>query len=59
MKVILSAKAIEPLETLLDYLESEFSLQTRRNFQKRLDRFIKALKITPRAFPESKIFKGC
>ncbi|MBL7797745.1 MAG: type II toxin-antitoxin system RelE/ParE family toxin [Saprospiraceae bacterium] len=59
MTVILSAKAARQLEALLDYLETEWSPQSRRSFQNRLNRFIKILKTVPHGFPESERFPGC
>lgn len=59
MNIILSAKASHQLEKLLDYLEVEFSVITRRKFQKRLDRFIKVIKLAPQAFPASEVFVNC
>lgn len=59
MTIALSAKASRQLEELLDYLETEWSPQTRRTFQNRLNRFVTILKTIPRGFPESAKFPGC
>jgi plasmid stabilization system protein ParE len=59
MTVILSAKASRQLETLLDYLETEWSAQSRRKFQRRLNRFVQILKTMPNGFPVSQKYPGC
>ncbi len=59
MTVILSAKASKQLEELLDYLESDWSPQSRRKFQKRLNRFVQILKTIPNGFPKSIKYPDC
>lgn len=59
MTVVLSQKASDQLNNLFDYLENNFSSNTRRKFQKRIDRFIAALKLFPNSFTISEIFEGC
>ncbi len=59
MTVVLSAKASRQLEALFDYLETEWSPQSRRIFQNRLNRFMKIIKTVPHGFPESERFHGC
>ncbi len=56
MTIFLSQKALRQLENLLDYLETEWSPKVRRDFQKKLDRSIRAIKMMPAAFPPSEIF---
>jgi|GEM_PF-4989885 len=58
MTVILSAKASRQLEDLLTYLEEEWSPQSRRKFQFQLNRFLRAIKSMPGAFPASEKFGG-
>jgi plasmid stabilization system protein ParE len=59
MTIILSAKASHQLEALLDYLETEWSTESRRKFQRRLNRFVQVLKTAPRGFPVSQKFPDC
>ncbi len=59
MTVILSAKASRQLEELLDYLETEWSPESRRKFQRRLNRFVQVLKTVPNGFPVSQKYPDC
>ena len=59
MNVVLSSKASTQLLDLLHFLESNWSPGVRRRFQKRLDRFIAAIKLLPESFPFSQVFPGC
>ncbi len=59
MTVVLSAKASSQLEAILNYLETEWSVLSRRKFQRRLNRFVKVLKTLPNGFPRSKKYPDC
>ena len=59
MKIILSAKASQQLIDLFQYLKTTFSVATRKKFQKRLEKYIAAIKLLPEGFPESGIYPGC
>ncbi|HFA49631.1 MAG TPA: type II toxin-antitoxin system RelE/ParE family toxin [Bacteroidetes bacterium] len=59
MTILLSQKASDQLAQLFEYLENKYSPAVRRKFQKRLDRFIAAIKLLPHGFPLSEIFPGC
>lgn len=59
MKVILSAAASDQLLALFEYLERDWSPETRRAFQQKLDRHIKAIKLMSLTFPKSSIFPDC
>ena len=47
MKIVLSAKASQQLTHLLGYLEDEWSISARRNFQKKLNEKWKAIRLIP------------
>ena len=57
--VVLSAKASRQLELLLEYLETEWSPESRRKFQRRLNRFVQILKTVPNGFPISQKYPDC
>lgn len=59
MNVVLSPEASRQLERLFDFLETEWSPETRRKFQQKLYRFIDTIKMMPNAFPLSESFPGC
>lgn len=59
MTVILSPEAARQLEQLFEYLESEWSIETRRKFQERFYRFVETIKSMPRAFPMSEVLPEC
>lgn len=46
-KAVLSKKATSRLEKLLHYLESEWSVKTKNEFVRKLDKSIKQIKIFP------------
>jgi plasmid stabilization system protein ParE len=57
-KVILSKKATNKLEKLLDYLGTKWSEKVKQNFIKKLDKSIKFISSFPEATEESNIKKG-
>ena len=59
MNIILSPEASRQLERLFEYLENEWSSETRRKFQQKFYRFANTIKLMPNAFPLSKTFPGC
>ena len=59
MTIVLSSEASRQLTDLFSYLEEEWSLIVRRKFQKKLDRSLKVIKLSPNAFPASIIFPEC
>lgn len=58
MQVVLSKRAKIKLENLLDYLEKEWSLKSKNDFIKKLDRSIAQISRLPESCPESRVFKG-
>lgn len=54
MQVIFSKRAKIRLENLLDYLEKEWSLKSKNDFIKKLDRSIAQIAKLPTSCPESK-----
>ncbi len=59
MTVILSPEALRQLERLFEYLENQWSPETRSKFQQRFYRFVNTIKLMPKAFPVSNTFPGC
>lgn len=57
-KVKLSKRSKRKLENLLEYLENEWSIKTKKEFIKKLDKILDQIKINPNYFPQSKIKKG-
>ncbi|MBW6535433.1 MAG: type II toxin-antitoxin system RelE/ParE family toxin [Mariniphaga sp.] len=57
-EVILSKRASQKLEKLLQYLEKEWSVKTRDNFIKKLDKSFEQLKKFPESSMRSELKKG-
>ncbi len=57
-KVILSKRAAKRLNGLFEYLETEWSLKTKRDFTKKLDKSIKQIQKFPSSCPQSELEKG-
>jgi len=57
-KVILSKRASNRLEKLLDYLESEWSLKVKKDFIKKLDKSIKQVQKYPESCQQTDFVKG-
>ncbi len=53
MKVFLSPLADRKLELLLDYLETNWSLQIREDFLVKMDKYFRQISKQPRSCPES------
>ncbi len=56
--IILSKRAKNKLEKLLEYLESEWSERIKNDFIKKLDHSIQIIKSNPESFPKTTIIKG-
>lgn len=52
-KVIISKRAENKLEKLLNYLIESWSLKAKSDFVKKMDRNIEIIKVHPESFPES------
>jgi plasmid stabilization system protein ParE len=59
MKLIISQKASNQLDDLFYFLENKWSSKTRWDFQEKLTRSIKAIKMMPKAFPKSDFYPNC
>lgn len=57
-QVILSKKASEKLELLLNYLEKEWSLKVKKSFIRKLDKSLKIVQKYPESCRESNSIKG-
>jgi len=57
-KVVVSKTAEKKLDTLFDYLITEWSVKVKTDFVKKLDSSIEIIKNQPEIFPESKKAKG-
>jgi len=57
-KIRLSRRAARKLESLLNYLEIEWSLKVRNDFIAKMDRTLKNNEKFPHSFPESQTVKG-
>lgn len=57
-QVVLSKKASEKLELLLNYLEMEWSLKVKKNFIRKLDKSLKIIQKYPESCRESHTIKG-
>ena len=58
MKVVLSPTARKKLDTLLEYLQAEWSVKVKREFIKKLDKSVDQIATHPKSCPESQEFKG-
>ncbi len=54
-KVFLSKRTKRKLESLLKYLENNWSTKTKNDFVKRMDKALNQIKIHPSSFPQSQI----
>jgi len=57
-RIKLSRRSVRNLETLLDYLKSNWSLEVKNNFIKKLDSGLLHLGRFPESHPESDVKKG-
>ena len=57
-KVVISKTAEKKLDQLFEYLIQEWSFLVKKEFVRKLDSFIDAIKKQPEIFPESKKGKG-
>lgn len=57
-EVRLSKRAMKKLDSLLVYLENEWSTKVKHNFILKLDKFLKQIQKLPDSFPESEKIRG-
>jgi plasmid stabilization system protein ParE len=57
-KIILSKRASDKLEKLLNYLETEWSERVKQNFIKKFDDSVKFISLFPEATEKSNLKKG-
>jgi len=57
-KVVLSKRASEKLENLLNYLETQWSEKVKQNFIKKFDDSVKAISLFPESTEKSDLKKG-
>jgi plasmid stabilization system protein ParE len=57
-KIIVSKRASKKLESLLEYLEDEWSVDVKLRFIEKLDRALKQIDLFPQSNPLSEIKKG-
>ena len=57
-EVRLSKRAMKKLDSLLVYLENEWSTKVKHNFILKLDKSLKQIQKLPDSFPESEKIKG-
>lgn len=57
-KIVLSKRASQKLDKLIDYLETEWSIRIKNIFLRKLDKSLQILKDNPDCSPKSDIVKG-